>query len=199
METDFPEIDDEVAGDADAWRNAVFVPHAMTSSDLERMTAAFLACGGAIQKLDVGERADITPIFNGHFPGLGTAMERAVHEKACRKVASAHLKNDPHWQQQLDVLIAMKCSRAETAKQIGISDHTLQRLLRTYYQLNADADYLRAGYVERKQSHTCPKCQVEKPISEFYKNATMFSGHASACKACEAASRRVRREQPSAA
>ena len=47
------------------------------------------------------------------------------------------------------------------------------------------------GYSKEKRKR-CRKCNVEKPLSEFYKNSSCKDGHRNTCKTCHAKAQRIR-------
>jgi hypothetical protein len=63
---------------------------------------------------------------------------------------------------------------------------TIKQLIQTPVDFGSDAPCLVRGFFYGDvQMKTCPRCNIEKPISEFFRDSTKSSGRSSHCKACK--------------
>lgn len=171
METDIPEILSDLRIGADAWCGVQEpVAHALTHDDIQDAVAEYLAAGGVITKIPAGASSNQPVTFNS------TAK-------------------DIEYCQMLEDLVILDCGRWEIGPAMGISDHTVQRLLRTYFSTRAEFDKWRASGHGKSTlingEKPCSKCETVKPLSEYYSNPSKKDGHCSECKACENARRRA--------
>lgn len=59
-----------------------------------------------------------------------------------------------------------------------------------------EKNHIRASeWIISHSEHTCPKCKITKPISEFHRNERKFRGIDNTCKLCGAPGRKVAREK----
>ncbi|QDH93867.1 hypothetical protein [Pseudomonas phage vB_PaS_IME307] len=192
METDIPEILSDLRIGADAWCGVQEpVAHALTHDDIQDAVAEYLAAGGVITTIPAGVSSNQPVTFNSRITGASTGMEREQQ----RRVQAKRTAKDIEYCQMLEDLVILDCGRWEIGPAMGISDHTVQRLLRTYFSTRSEFDKWRASGHGKSTlingEKPCSKCKTLKPLSEYYSNPSKKDGHCSECKACENARRRA--------
>ncbi len=192
METDIPEILSDLRIGADAWCGVQEpVAHALTHDDIQDAVAEYLAAGGVIKTIPAGVSSNQPVTFNSRITGASTGMEREQQ----RRVQAKRTAKDIEYCQMLEDLVILDCGRWEIGPAMGISDHTVQRLLRTYFSTRSEFDKWRASGHGKSTlincEKPCSKCKSVKPLSEYYSNPSKKDGHCSECKACENARRRA--------
>ncbi|WP_034053767.1 hypothetical protein [Pseudomonas aeruginosa] len=192
METDIPEILSDLRIGADAWSGVQEpVAHALTHDDIQNAVAEYLAAGGVITNIPAGVSSNQPVTFNSRITGSSTGMEREQQ----KRVQAKRTAKDIEYCQMLEDLVILDCGRWEIGPAMGISDHTVQRLLRTYFSTRTEFDKCRASGHGKSTlingEKPCSKCKTLKPLSEYYSNPSKKDGHCSECKACENARRRA--------
>lgn len=140
---------------ADAWSVAPaiyqeFHSASLTSSDLDRMMADFLARGGQVEEIPSGviscndgayNRISLSPGKKQPF----TLEEMMEHQ---RKRETKAREEDSYLVAQLGALLPARPKRKEILEQLHCTDAKLQRLLRNYFKGEPLADPYRRGAKE---------------------------------------------------
>lgn len=129
----------EIVVPADAWANPVVVPHALTHSDLERLTAEFLAEGRVIDVVPSGIRTYVIPEFNR--PEVHRETDHLADDQR------AHLARlyagDSALVAHIAVQLPAKPRRKQLLQELQCGKHKLERLLSMYFADDPNAKYLR--------------------------------------------------------
>ena len=135
----------EIVVPADAWASPVVVAHALTHSDLERLTAEFLAEGRVIDVVPSGIRTYVIPEFNR--PEVHRETDHLADDQR------AHLARlyagDSALVAHIAVQLPAKPRRKQLLQELQCGNPKLQRLLNMYFADDPNAAYLRKGDANR--------------------------------------------------
>lgn len=127
---------------ADAWIEPVSVKHKIDHSDIERMTAAFLAGGGRVEVFEPGCRA-VDSHFNNRLVRTGDVNPYLLPDQRAHR-DRIH-QGDSDLVAHIAVQLPTRPRKDTLLHELQCSDYKLQRLLRMYFRDDEGADYLRSG------------------------------------------------------
>lgn len=159
---------------ADAWIEPVSVKHKIDHSDIERMTAAFLAGGSTITEVESGLRMDPPRRPKDDRHDAETYAALVAHgdvnpyllpeQKA--KLDKIHA-GDSDLVAHIAVRLPTKPDRKALLSELQCTDCKLQRLLRMYFREDTAADYLRKKHRPLIPTEPRPaKRRGAKPMSQ---------------------------------